>query len=79
MIDTHLGERLTEDDLVTLLNKVSYGKSVTDNVARCETLVSHVEQGKMLLGFEQIAQLLPLLLRRVDTSRVLGTGMEENL
>lgn len=79
MIDTHLGERLTEDDLVTLLNKVSYGKSVTDNVARCETLVSHVEQGKMPLGFEQIAQLLPLLLRRVDTSRVLGTGMEENL
>lgn len=47
-----LGERLTEDDLVTLLNKVSYGKSITDNVTRSETLVSHVEQGKMLLCLE---------------------------
>lgn len=47
-----LGERLTEDDLVTLLNKVSYGKRITDNVTRSETLVGHVEQGKMLLSLE---------------------------
>lgn len=78
-VDAHFGERLAEDDLVTLLNKVSYGKSVTDDVTRSETLVSHVKQGKMLLSLEQLAQLLPLLLGRVDTCRVLSTGMEKDL
>lgn len=64
---------------MTLFNKVSYGKSVTDDVTRSETLVRHVEQGKMLLSLEQLAQLLPLLLGRVDTCRVLSTGMEKDL
>jgi hypothetical protein len=35
----YLGERLAEHDLVTLLDKVSDGKSVSLNVARGETLV----------------------------------------
>jgi hypothetical protein len=34
-----LGERLAEDDLVSLLDKVSYGKCISLGITRSETLV----------------------------------------
>jgi len=37
---THLGERLAEEELVTLLDEVSDGKGVLERVTRSETLVS---------------------------------------
>jgi hypothetical protein len=36
---TYLGERLAKEDLVTLLDEVSDGKGVLDDVTGCEALV----------------------------------------
>lgn len=35
----HLGERLAQDDLVTLLDEIPGCKGITDQIARCEALV----------------------------------------
>jgi hypothetical protein len=37
---THLGERLAEEELVALLDKVSNGKGVLERVTGSEALVS---------------------------------------
>jgi hypothetical protein len=94
-VETHvLGERLGQDGLVTLGDKVSQGKGVVVDVSRGETLVGlrkrekrvvmsasvvltvslvvshHVEEGEVTLLLENVAELLPLLVSRVNTGRV---------
>ena len=40
---------------------------------------NHVEEAQVLLSLDNLRQLLPLLLRRVDTGRVVGTSVKQNL
>ena len=54
------------------------GERVADSVTLREALVGHVEEGEELLLLDNVADLLPLLRRRVDTGRVVGASMEEN-
>jgi hypothetical protein len=71
---------------VALLDKVPNGVGVFQNVSRCETLVClrqrseppttdyttrHVEEGEVLLCLDNLAQLSPLCLGRIDTGGVL--------
>ena len=42
-------------------------------------ITDHIEESEMLLGFDQFGQFLPLLLSGVDTGRVLGTSVEQEL
>ncbi len=72
-----LGERLAEGNVVALLDKVADGKGVLVNVATGEALVGHVEEGKVAMLLGDLGNLLPLLLRGVDTGGVVSTGVEE--
>lgn len=60
-----------------LLYKVADGKGVLVNVATGESLVGHVEEGKVALLLGDLGELLPLLLRRVDTGGVVSAGVEK--
>jgi hypothetical protein len=78
-IETHvLGERLAQRNLVALRDKVAGSKSISGDVTRGEALVSHVKEGEELLLVEEARKLLPLSLGRVNTSGVVGTGVEKD-
>ena len=78
-VKTHvLGKRLRQDRLVSLGNKVSEGKGIVINVSGSESLVSHVKEGEVSLFLAQVGELLPLLMSRVDSSRVVSTSVQEN-
>lgn len=62
---------------MALLDKVANGEGVLVNVATGEALIGHVEKGKVALLLGDLGELLPLLLRGVDTGRVVGAGVEE--
>ena len=77
-VETHvLGERLAQGNVVALLDKVAHGKGVLVGVARGEALVGHVEEGKVVLLLDNVGDLLPLLLGRVDTGGVVGAGVKQ--
>lgn len=73
-----LGETLAQSNVMTLLDKVPRSKSITIGIPTSETLVRHIEKGKVLLLLDHIADLAPLLLGRVDTGRVMRTRMEHD-
>lgn len=62
---------------MALLDKVSHGESILVGVATRKTLVRHIKKGKVALGLDGLADLLPLLLGGVDAGRVVGAGMEQ--
>lgn len=77
-VETHvLGERLAESNLLALLNKVADGKGILVSAATGEALVGHVEEGEVALGLDELGNLAPLSLGRIDTSGVVSTGVEE--
>ena len=63
---------------MTLADKVPDRESVPVGVTARETLVGHVKEGEVLLLLHDVADFLPLLLRRVDTGRVVRTGVQED-
>lgn len=73
---THLGERLRQHDVVTLLDKVTNSKRVIVDVTRRKALVSHVKEGKVLLLLDNVRELLPLLGSDIDAGRVVRAGVE---
>lgn len=75
---TDLGETLAESDLVALGDEVADGECITVDVSRGEALVGHVEEGEVALLLDDLGDLLPVLLGWVNTSRVVGTGMQED-
>lgn len=78
-VETHvLGERLGECKAVALLDEESDWVGVLVGVTAGETLVGHVEEWVMSLLLEELADLLPLLLSRVDSGGVVGAGVEED-
>ena len=75
-VKTHvLREGLRQGDLVTLLNEVADREGILGSISGCETLVRHVEEGEKLLLLDEIRNFLPLSRSRIDTGRVVGTGM----
>lgn len=72
-----LGEGLAQGDLVALLNEVADGVGIFVSVTGCEPLVRHVKEGKMAAVLHGIANDPPLFGCRVDTGRVVRTGVEE--
>jgi hypothetical protein len=62
---------------VALLDEVSHGECVLVRVTTCESLVRHIEERIMFSFLYCITDGLPLRLRRIDTSRVVCTGMEK--
>lgn len=73
-----LGEGLGDAEPEPLLNEVVDSPSVGVEVTGCETLVRAVEEGEVGAGAHDGGYLLPLGLSRIDTSGVVGAGVEEN-
>jgi hypothetical protein len=78
-VETHvLGEGLSKDRAETLLDEVTEGEGILGSVTTGEALVSHVEEGEVVTSLDSLSNLKPLLLGRVYTSRVVGTGVEQD-
>lgn len=71
-----LGEALSEHRTETLLDEMAQSKCILVCVAAGEALVGHVEEGEVLALFHGVRNLHPLVLGRVNASRVVGTSME---
>ena len=71
-IEAHvLGERLCQCDLVSFRDEMAHRKSITRSRARRETLVGHVKEWKELLVIDDLGYFTPLVLCRVDSSRIM--------
>lgn len=76
-IESHaLGERLSNGEVETLLLPELDAEVVLLEVTAGESLVSHVEEGKVVLLGDQISDVLPLLRSGVDSGGVMSTGVE---
>jgi hypothetical protein len=73
-----LGERLGEDWAHTLLDEVAERKGVLVGVATGKALVGHVEEGKVVARLDGIGNLDPLVLGGINTSWVVGAGVEQD-
>jgi hypothetical protein len=78
-IESHnLSERLRDDHLEALVEEVSETVSISVEESGGEALVSSVKEGeKIILGADS-GDISPLSLGGVDTSGVMGTGVEED-
>ena len=78
-VEAHvLRKRLGQGDMVTLLNEVTNGKGVPGGVSGGEPLVRHVEEGEELLLLDKVGDFLPLGRCGINTSGVVGAGVQEN-
>lgn len=78
-VETHvLGERLSQAGAETLLDEVTESEGVLGGVTTGKALVGHVEEGVVVASLDSLSDLNPLLLGRVYTSRVVGTGVEQD-
>ena len=78
-VETHVfREGLGQSDLMTLLDEVADGEGVFGGVSRGETLVRHIEEGEEFLLLDEIRDFLPLGRGWVNTSGVVGAGVQEN-
>jgi hypothetical protein len=73
-----LGKALAQSNVVALLNKVARSKSILVGVTRGETLVGHVEESKVALLLDNIADLAPLLLAGVNTRWVVSASVQQD-
>lgn len=62
---------------MALLDEVSESKGVLVGISGSEPLVCHIEEREVPASLDGSADLLPLLRCRVDTSRVVGTGVQK--
>lgn len=78
-VETHvLGEGLGESNQVTVLDELAEGIGILVSGARGETLVGHVEEGKVTSILDNLGELVPLSLGGVDTSGVVGTSVHQD-
>ena len=63
---------------MALLSKVPNSISITVSVSTGETLVGGIEESNVVLLLHDLADLAPLSLSRVDSSRVVSTGVEQD-
>jgi hypothetical protein len=72
-----LGETLGNNELEALVNKVSDSPSILDEITGGKALVSSIEEGEVVLLLHDRSDLGPLILGRVDTSRVVCTCVKD--
>lgn len=72
-LDTHLAD----EHRYTLLFKVPHGLGVVVQISACKPLVCAIEERIMSLLQEDLGELRPLFLRRVDASRVMRACVQE--
>ena len=72
-----LGEGLGEGEGVALLSEVTNGPSIALHITGGEALIGAIEDDVVVLGLDGIRDLLPVVLGGVDTSGVVGAGVEE--
>lgn len=78
-VKTHvLCEGLGQDGAETLLDEVTESEGVLGGVTTGKALVGHVEEGEVVTSLDSLSNLGPLLLGGVYTSRVVGTGVEQD-
>ena len=63
---------------MALLDEVADSESILVGVTTGKALVGHVEEGVVLALLHGVADGAPLLLSRVNTSRVVGTSVEQD-
>ena len=73
-----LGKGLGQCNLVSLGDKMTDCKRIPRCRPRSETLVGHIKEGEKLSLFDNVRNHSPLLLRRVNSCRVVCTCMQEN-
>lgn len=73
-----LGERLRDTELEALLDEISDCPGVSSQVARSETLVRAVEEGKVRFLADEGCEFFPLGLGRINACGVVRTGVEDN-
>lgn len=71
-------EGLGEDRAETLLDEVTERKRILVGVTAGKALVGHVKEGEVVTLLNGISDLHPLLLSRINTSGVVGAGMEQH-
>lgn len=62
---------------MALLNEVADSEGILVGVTAGKALVSHIEEGEVALLLDDVRDLLPLLLGRVNTGRVVSASVEE--
>lgn len=78
-IETHvLGKGLGEGNQVTVLDELAESIGILVSVSRGETLVGHVEEGKVASILDNLRELIPLSLAGVDTGRVVSAGVQQD-
>lgn len=78
-IESHnLSERLGNNHLEALVEEVSETVSISVEESRSEALVGSVEEGEKVVLGTDISDHSPLFLSGINTSRVVGTSVEED-
>lgn len=72
------GEALGQHYSVAILDEVPHRESVFIRVAAGESLVCHIEEGVMLLLFDDIGDLPPLLFGGVNAGGVVRASMQQD-
>ena len=73
-----LRETLRKARLVTFLDKVPQRKGIVVRITARKTLIGHIEEGIVASFLDGIGNGLPLLLRGVDSRRVVRAGVEKH-
>ena len=63
---------------MTLLNEEPDRVGILVSVTTGKPLVGHVEEREVLLLLDDVADLFPLFWSRIDTGRIVSTGMEKD-
>src|SRR5436305_9119088 len=70
-------EALSKGNAMAFLDEVSHRKRILICVSACKTLVCHIKERIMLLLLDNVADLLPLLLGRINPSRIMSAGVQQ--
>lgn len=62
---------------MTLLDEVAHGEGILVSIARGKSLVGHIEECVVLASLDGVADFLPLLWCRINTSGVVCASMEQ--
>lgn len=73
-----LGKGLSNEELEALSGEIANSLSVLIEITTGEALVGTVEEGEELLGADDRGDLLPLIHRGVNSSRVVSAGMQKD-
>ena len=78
-IETHvLGKTLSQENIVAIVDKLSEGEGISVNISRSKSLIRHVKIWEEVLRLDQGGHFLPLLGCGINSSWIVGTGVEQD-